>query len=58
MLAKFLVIINFKPFTHPTGKLYFSNKILKITDPVKVINCVFVAEALNKTPWNPFVTLS
>ena len=47
-------VINFKPFTHPVEELYPSNKILEITDYVKLINCIFVTEAPNKTSLEPF----
>ena len=47
-------IINFKPFTHPVDELYSSNKILKITFYVKLINCIFVKEVRNKTSLERF----
>ena len=51
---KAMRIINFKPFTHPVNELYSSNKILKITFYVKLINCIFVKEVRNKTSLEPF----
>ena len=46
--------MNFKPFIYPVDELYSSNKILKITDFVKLVNCIFVKEFLNKTTLEPF----
>ena len=39
---KTLRIINFKPKNHPVSELYQSNKILKLTDYIKLLNCIFV----------------
>ena len=44
---KALRIINFKPFDHPADPLYHSNKILKITDYIKLLNCMFVKDVLS-----------
>ena len=35
-------IINFKTNNHPADALYHCNKILKITDYIKLFNCMFV----------------
>ena len=39
-------IINFKPNNHPADALYHSNKILKITDYIKLLNCMFAKNVL------------
>ena len=39
--------INFKPKSHPVFKLYKSNKILKLTDYIKLLNCIFVKGTLS-----------
>ena len=39
---KTLRIINFKPKNHPVSELYQSNEILKLTDYIKLSNCIFV----------------
>ena len=44
---KALRIINFKPKNHPVSGLYKSNKILKFTDYVKLLNCMFVKDRLS-----------
>ena len=38
--------INFKPNDHSADALYHSNKILKITDYIKLLNCMFVKNVL------------
>ena len=43
---KALRIINFKPYDHPADSLYHHNKILKITDYIKLLNCMLVKEIL------------
>ena len=43
---KAMRIINFKPNDHPTNALYHSNKILKITDYIKLLNCMFIKNVL------------
>ena len=45
---KALRIINFKPYDHPVDTIYHSNKILKITDYIKLLNCMFVKEVLSE----------
>ena len=49
---KALRIINFKPKKHPASELYKSNTILKFTDSIKLLNCMFVKDTLsaNKIP--------
>ena len=42
---KTLRIINFKPKNHPVSELYKSNEILKLTDYIKLLNCIFVKDA-------------
>ena len=44
---KALRIINFKPKNHPVSELYKSNKILKLTDYIKLLNCMFVKDTLS-----------
>ena len=44
---KALRIINFKPKNHPVSELYKSNKILKLTDYIKLLNCIFVKDTLS-----------
>ena len=39
-------ILNFKTNDYPTDELYHCNKILKITDYIKLLNCMFVKNAL------------
>ena len=34
--------INFKANDHPADELYHFNEILKITDYIKLLNCMFV----------------
>ena len=38
--------INFKPYDKPADALFHSNKILKITDYIKLFNCIFVKNVL------------
>ena len=44
---KALRIINFKPKSHPLSELYKSNEILKLTDYIKLLNCMFVKDTLS-----------
>ena len=44
---KALRIINFKPKNYPVSELYKSNKILKLTDYIKLLNCMFVKAIFN-----------
>ena len=42
-----LRIVNFKPKNHPVSELYKSNEILKLTDYIKLLNCMFVKDTLS-----------
>ena len=44
---KAMRIINFKTRDHPADALYHCNKILKITDYIELLNCMFVKNCLN-----------
>ena len=44
---KALGIINFKSKNHPVSELYKSNKILKLTDYIKLLNCMFLKDTLS-----------
>ena len=44
---KALRIINFKPKNHPVSELYKSNEILKLTDYIKLLSCMFVKDTLS-----------
>ena len=44
---KALRIVNFKPKNHPVSELYKSNEILKLTDYIKLLNCMFVKDTLS-----------
>ena len=39
-------LINFKLNDHPADALYHSNKILKVTDYIKLLSCLFVKNIL------------
>ena len=43
---KAMRIINFKPINHPVLELYKNNKILKLQDYIKLLNCMFVKDVL------------
>ena len=43
---KTLRIINFKPINYPVLKLYKNDKILKLQDYIKLLNCMFVKDVL------------
>ena len=47
MQDKALRIINFKPKSYPVSELYKSNEILKLTDYIKLLNCLFVKNTLS-----------
>ena len=49
---KALRIINFKVYDYPTNDLYHESKILKIEDYIKLLNCFFVKDVLEKTSIN------
>ena len=40
-------IISFKDKNYPTNELYYNNKILKIADYFKLLNCLFVKSILS-----------
>ena len=42
MQDKALRIINLNPKNHPVSELYKSNDIVKLTDDIKLLNCMFV----------------
>ena len=44
---KALRIINFKPKNYPVSELYQSNEILKLTNYIKLLNCIFVKNTLS-----------
>ena len=44
---KALRIINFKLKNHPVSELYKSNEILKLTDYIKLLICMFVKDTLS-----------
>ena len=44
---KAIRIISFKDKNYPTNELYYNNKILKITDYIKLLNCLFVKSILS-----------
>ena len=46
---KAIRIINFKPKNYPAGKLYQSNKILKLRDYIRLINSMYVKSVLEDT---------
>ena len=46
---KALRIINFKAYDYPTNDLYHESKILNIEDYIKLLNCFFVKDVLEKT---------
>ena len=43
---KALKIINFKRKNHPVSDLYKRNEILKLTDYIKLLTCMFVKDTL------------
>ena len=47
-------IINFKANNYDIGELYENSKILRISDYIKLLNCLFVGDALNNLPITPF----
>ena len=46
---KAIRIINFKNYDSPTNQLYHENKILKIEDYIKTLNCFLVKKVLQNT---------
>ena len=51
---KTLRIINFKNNDCSVNKLYKSNKILKIADYIKLLNCLFARDAIVQSTIPPF----
>ena len=47
-------IINFKTRDHPADALNHCNKILKITDYIELLNCMFVKNVSTKNCLNNF----
>ena len=45
---KAMRVTNFKANDHSADELYHSNKILKITDYTKLLNCIFVKNVLSR----------
>lgn len=45
---KAMRIINFKPNDHPADALYYCNKILKIMDYIKLLNCMLVKNVFGR----------
>ena len=54
---KALRIINFKPDNFDTAELYKKDKILKIPDYIKLLNCLFVGDVLTGSSIPPFPNL-
>ena len=54
---KALRIINFKPDNFDTAELYKKDKILKISDYIKLLNCLFVRDVLTGSFIPPFPNL-
>ena len=53
---KALRIINFKPDNFDTAELYKKDKIIKISDYIKLLNCLFVRDVLTGSSIPPFLT--
>ena len=51
---KAMRIINFKTSDHPADELYNCNKILKVTDYIKLLNCMFVKNVLARNYFSNF----
>ena len=49
-IYKAVQIINFKYNIYDVGELYKNNKILRISDYIKLLNCLFVRDVL--TNWS------
>ena len=47
-------IINFKPDNHNVGELYKRDKILKVSDYIKLLNSLFVRDVLLNSSIPPF----
>ena len=50
-------VTNFKANDHSADELYHSNKILKITDYTKLLNCMFVKNVLSRDCVSKFQVL-
>lgn len=50
-------IINFKVNNHGVGELYKNDKILRISDYIKLLNCLFVRDVLANLLILPFQNL-
>ena len=46
---KAIRIINFKPKNYPVAELYKTSRILKLSDYIKLLNCIFVRDTLTAT---------
>ena len=42
-------IINFQPKNYPVAELYKNSRILKLSDYIKLLNCMFVRDTLTAT---------
>ena len=49
--------ISFKDKNYPTNELYYKKKILKITDYIKLLNCLFVKSIFSNNPLPIFENL-
>ena len=47
-------IINFKNNEYSVNELYKTNKIIKIPDYIKLLNCLFVRNVIAQSPIPPF----
>ena len=51
---KAIRIINFKQKNYPVAELYKNSMILKLSDYIKLLNCMFVRDTLTATQIPPF----
>ena len=51
---KTVQIINFRANNYVVGELYKNNKILRISDYIKLLNCLFVRDILTNFSIPPF----
>ena len=54
---KAMRIINFKNNEYNVNELYKTNKILKIADYIKLLNCLFVRDVIAQSTIRPFQEL-
>ena len=47
-------IISFKPKNYHVAELYKNSRILKLSDYIKLLNCMFVIDTLTATQIPPF----